>query len=98
MTKQNKYIFVCQGCGHQAPKWMGRCPECGQWNSYIEEISESGERGAVSSNVGRPQVIEDISINNEQRLKTGIIEFDRALRSEEHTSELQSRLHLVCRL
>ena len=79
MTKQNKYIFVCQGCGHQAPKWMGRCPECGQWNSYIEEISESGDRGAVSSNVGRPQVIEDISINNEQRLKTGIIEFDRAL-------------------
>jgi len=79
MTKQNKYIFVCQGCGHQAPKWMGRCPECGQWNSYIEEISESGDRGEVSSSVGRPQVIEDISINNEQRLKTGIIEFDRTL-------------------
>jgi DNA repair protein RadA/Sms len=79
MTKQNKYIFVCQSCGHQTPKWMGRCPECGQWNSLIEEISEPRDRDGVSSNVGRPQVIDNISIDSEYRLKTGIMEFDRTL-------------------
>jgi DNA repair protein RadA/Sms len=79
MTKQNKYIFVCQSCGHQAPKWMGRCSECGQWNSFIEEISEPRDRDGVSSNVGRPQVIDNISIDSEYRIKTGIMEFDRTL-------------------
>jgi DNA repair protein RadA/Sms len=58
---------------------MGRCPECGQWNSFIEEISEPRDRDGVSSNVGRPQVIDNISIDSEYRLKTGIMEFDRTL-------------------
>jgi DNA repair protein RadA/Sms len=58
---------------------MGRCPECGQWNSFIEEISEPRDRDGVSSNVGRPQVIDNISIDSEYRIKTGIMEFDRTL-------------------
>jgi DNA repair protein RadA/Sms len=58
---------------------MGKCPECGQWNSFIEEISEPTDRDRVSSNMGRPQVIDNISIDSEYRLKTGIMEFDRAL-------------------
>jgi DNA repair protein RadA/Sms len=58
---------------------MGRCTECGQWNSFIEEISEPRDRDGVSSNVGRPQVIDNISIDSEYRLKTGIMEFDRTL-------------------
>ncbi len=58
---------------------MGRCPECGQWNSFIEEISEPRDRDGVSSNVGRPQAIDNISIDSEYRLKTGIMEFDRTL-------------------
>lgn len=58
---------------------MGRCTECGQWNSFIEEISEPRDRDGVSSNVGRPQVIDNISIDSEYRIKTGIMEFDRTL-------------------
>jgi DNA repair protein RadA/Sms len=74
-----KYIYVCQSCGHQTLKWMGRCPECGQWNSFIEECPEPENRSRLSSNMGRPQIINSISIDPEHRLKTGIIEFDRAL-------------------
>ena len=79
MTKQSKDIFVCQSCGQQSPKWMGRCPECGQWNSFTEEIPEPENRAGLSSRMGRPQVINAISIDPKHRLKTGIIEFDRAL-------------------
>jgi len=79
MTKQSKYIFVCQSCGHQSPKWMGRCPECGQWNSFAEEIPEPENRIGISYSMGRPQTINSISIDPRHRFKTGILEFDYAL-------------------
>ncbi|MFC1868565.1 DNA repair protein RadA [Thermodesulfobacteriota bacterium] len=79
MTKQNKYIFVCQGCGYQTPKWMGRCPDCGQWSTFVEEIPESGSRSGPSSAMSQPQTIDSISIDPKHRLRTGIAEFDRAL-------------------
>jgi DNA repair protein RadA/Sms len=80
MAKQAKYIFVCQNCGYQALKWMGRCPDCSKWNSFVEEIHEpvAGRKGAPSS-AGTPQPIDAISIDPEPRLITGILEFDRAL-------------------
>ena len=70
---------MCQSCGHQAPKWMGRCPDCGQWNCLVEEVQESGDRKGMPSIMTQPQTIDSISIDPEHRLKTGIIEFDRAL-------------------
>jgi DNA repair protein RadA/Sms len=80
MTKQPKYIFVCQNCGYQALKWMGRCPDCNQWNSLIEEIHEpTANRTGTSSSIGLPQSIDSISVDPEPRLITGIVEFDRAL-------------------
>ena len=79
MAKQNRYIFVCQNCGRQAPKWIGRCPDCGQWNTFVEDIPESGIRSGVSSKLARPQTIDSISIDQEHRLKTRIAEFDRVL-------------------
>jgi len=39
--KSPKVVFVCQECGAQAPKWMGRCAECGAWNSFVEERAET---------------------------------------------------------
>ena len=39
--KSPKVVFVCQECGAQAPKWMGRCAECGAWNSLVEERAET---------------------------------------------------------
>lgn len=79
MAKQNKLIFVCQSCGYQTSKWLGRCPDCGQWNSFVEEITASGKKPGVPSSMGAPQRIDAISLDPEMRLKTGVEEFDRTL-------------------
>jgi DNA repair protein RadA/Sms len=79
MGKQNKYIFVCQNCGYQSLKWVGRCPECNQWNTFAEEIPVQEKRPVMSSSMGEPQMINSISIDLEHRFKTGIGEFDRTL-------------------
>ena len=47
MTKSAKTVFVCQECGSQSPKWLGRCAECGAWNSVVEERSQ--EAGGAPS-------------------------------------------------
>jgi DNA repair protein RadA/Sms len=80
MAKLNKIIFACQSCGYQSPKWMGRCPDCGQWNSLVEERSESStKKRGVSSRGNEPQTIDAISLDPELRLRTGLLEFDRTL-------------------
>ena len=40
-----KTVFSCQSCGAQSPKWIGKCPSCGEWNSYVEEIISKGNKG-----------------------------------------------------
>lgn len=79
MTKQDKSIYVCQSCGYQTLKWMGRCPDCGQWNSIIEELLKSDRKKSRSSVISQPESINAISLAPEMRLKTGIAEFDRTL-------------------
>ena len=79
MTKQKKPIYVCQSCGYQAVKWLGRCPDCGEWNSMVEELVKSERKGKTSSAMSQPQTIDAISLAPEMRLKTGMIEFDRTL-------------------
>ena len=79
MTKAPKFLFVCQSCGYQTPKWLGRCPDCGQWNSFVEEVTQRGTKGLPSFVMGRPQPIDSISLDPEMRLQTGLQEFDRTL-------------------
>ena len=79
MTKQKKPIYVCQSCGYQAVKWLGRCPDCGEWNSMVEEPVTSERKGKTSSAMSQPQTIDAISLAPEMRLKTGMVEFDRTL-------------------
>jgi DNA repair protein RadA/Sms len=79
MTKGPKFLFVCQSCGHQTPKWMGRCPDCGQWNSFVEEATQRGTKGLPSFVMGQPQSIDSICLDPEMRLKTSLQEFDRTL-------------------
>jgi len=79
MKKQKKPIYVCQSCGYQAVKWLGRCPDCGEWNSMVEEIVKSERKGKTSSAMSQPQTIDAISLAPEMRLKTGMVEFDRTL-------------------
>ena len=75
-------IFICQECGHQIPKWMGRCPECMAWNSFAEEALRQqsalrNSRRSPDSSTLTP--ITEVQSIVENRLTTGIREFDRVL-------------------
>jgi DNA repair protein RadA/Sms len=74
-------VFVCQSCGYKAPKWLGKCPDCGAWNSFVEEPTVTGrlERGRGQRHVEAPQRIDTIVLDKEMRHKTGLSEFDRTL-------------------
>jgi len=76
-----KTIFICQNCGYKAPKWLGRCPDCGTWNSLVEELTErdNRDRGKRGSFLDRPQRIDTVPLDKEGRDKTGMSEFDRTL-------------------
>src|ERR1700741_971882 len=81
-----KSVFVCQECGAQSPKWLGRCADCGAWNSLVEErAAESGgapptgHRYALAGAAGSARLYEEIELAQHARLSTGIGEFDRVL-------------------
>ncbi|MFH1983453.1 MAG: DNA repair protein RadA [Pseudomonadota bacterium] len=81
--KSLKTVFVCQSCGYQAPRWMGKCPDCDQWDSLVEERSESGTgKGGARAGISlkaMPVPIDTVVVDAEFRLMTGIAEFDRVL-------------------
>jgi len=82
MAKQ-KTVFFCTNCGNETPKWMGRCPGCGAFNTMEEHIEKpiAAGKGKVAS-VGvsrRPQRIQEVSSNGEIRFSTGMGELDRVL-------------------
>jgi len=80
MGRVKDTVFICENCGYQTPKWMGRCPGCGQWNSMVEKVIERGkEKVRIDRVVTSPQSINNISVDYEVRIKTDIEEFDRAL-------------------
>ena len=74
--------YVCQQCGYNSPKWLGRCPDCDQWNTFTEEITakpSAGARNNVSAGYNPPRPITEIVIGEHHRHATGIGEFDRVL-------------------
>ena len=77
-----KIIYSCQSCGYQSPKWLGRCPDCNQWNSLVEERQErvSHPRGELSfGSKEDPSPIHEIVTTKDTRVLSGIGEFDRVL-------------------
>ena len=78
---KTRSIFICQECGHQVSKWLGKCPECNSWNSFSEERqmqpSSSKSRNNIESPV--PLTITEVQPVQENRMMTGIGEFDRVL-------------------
>jgi DNA repair protein RadA/Sms len=86
MAKRPSTVFVCQECGAQSPKWLGRCADCGAWNALVEErVADSagssavGHRYASASGASLAQLYADIDIEQHARISTGIDEFDRVL-------------------
>lgn len=79
---KNKTIFSCQNCGAQRPKWEGRCPECGAWNSLVEEVpfDETKDRGWLSNNSeGLSSLSDKVVSTPAQRIGTSYLELDRVL-------------------
>ena len=80
-----KSKYVCQNCGYENPKWLGKCPECLQWNTFVEEIEEKmtpRQESLVkqaSRSTSRPVSINSIAPKREERFSTGIPELDRVL-------------------
>lgn len=81
MAKTKTYFF-CSECGYQSSTWLGKCPECGKWNTFTEEVvkAESGKRKVESRQLqSAPKRIQDISTSETVRIATGCSEFDRVL-------------------
>ena len=82
---KTKTVFYCTECGNETPKWMGRCPGCGAYNTMQEHIEKPAMPGkAKSSPVGlsrRPTAIREVDCNSEIRFSTGMGELDRVLGS-----------------
>jgi DNA repair protein RadA/Sms len=77
-----KTIFQCQTCGYGSPKWIGKCPDCGSWNSFVEERTSQSSKGiSALHSFGKPEAVslDTIKSRDEQRNSTGIGEFDRVL-------------------
>jgi len=77
-----KTVFTCQECGYQTPKWLGKCPDCNQWNSFSEEESIKPSKSAPKSIAGRetkPKTISEVELETFERYHTGISEFDRVM-------------------
>ena len=88
MAKGKKSIFFCQNCGHEESKWLGQCPACGEWNTFVEERIDSGvtKGTAAASRAVRDSVREakvmpltEVTANDDERCETGIRELDRVL-------------------
>ncbi|MFY9611778.1 MAG: DNA repair protein RadA [Blastocatellia bacterium] len=80
-----RQVFVCQQCGSQQPKWMGKCPDCGEWNSFAEEKDAAGgseasaRGGSFRMREATPLAYNEIESQQDSRQTSGISEFDRVL-------------------
>ncbi|MDE6156416.1 MAG: DNA repair protein RadA, partial [Eubacterium sp.] len=77
-----KSIYVCSECGYESPKWFGKCPGCGEWNTMNEELPNStplGKTKGFASAISQVMALGDITEDVEKRISTGNKEFDRVL-------------------
>ncbi len=76
--KKTKIIFSCSECGYESSKWLGRCPDCGEWQTFVEKqsLTTKGKLGIAASH---PVPINQASEDNVSRLSTGLAELDRVL-------------------
>ncbi|HTP05426.1 MAG TPA: DNA repair protein RadA [Nitrospirota bacterium] len=80
-ASKTKTVYVCQSCGMQSPRWMGKCPDCGQWNTMVEERVEKPKDIGSSKRHGgsEPLALNEIQARDEDRFVTRINELDRVL-------------------
>jgi DNA repair protein RadA/Sms len=77
-----KSAYFCQSCGHESPKWLGKCPSCQAWNTFVEEVVQKEDKqsfGVGSNRVAKPILVESIELDNEQRIVLTDQELNRVL-------------------
>ena len=80
MAKGKKTVFFCQNCGYESVKWMGQCPGCQQWNTFVEEsVTEASSGKKQQRSRKQPVSLAEIQTEKEERTATGIGELDRVL-------------------
>ena len=83
MLKNKKTVYFCQECGYESAKWMGQCPACKAWNTFVEETvsSKKSSSGNIKTTQKKtePVVLKDISLSSDERQSCGIGELDRVL-------------------
>jgi DNA repair protein RadA/Sms len=84
-AKKIKTVFVCQSCGYESAKWLGRCPGCSNWNTFVEEkqiesnLSDSQNFRQLTGFSSGTFALNDVSVKSFERVKTGISEFDNMI-------------------
>jgi len=81
---KKKTAYVCQDCGYDTAKWLGRCPGCGAWNTMVEEVIMPERKAGLSlglSTSAQPESIENVTVDDMPRFLTGSGELDRVLGS-----------------
>ena len=85
MAKGKKTVFFCQNCGHEESKWLGQCPACKEWNTFVEEkvtVPKAGNAsalGPVGGAAPQPVLLTSVDTDDDERIRTGIGELDRVL-------------------
>ena len=82
MAKAKTNVYFCQECGYESAKWMGQCPGCRAWNSFVEEpvVKAAGKSSAKSAGkASKPMTLEEIETSETERFSSGMAEFDRVL-------------------
>lgn len=79
---KSKTVYFCSNCGHESPKWLGKCPGCGEWNSFVEEkvvTGKSAKSAKRKEEAAKPVKLADITQGEESRIKMPSSEFNRVL-------------------
>ena len=82
IKRKIRSAFFCQNCGHQSPKWLGKCPQCGEWNTFVEEIINNDNNVSSSfksKRTNKPVLVSDIDYSQEERIVTKDSELNRVL-------------------
>ena len=81
--RKSSTAFFCQSCGYESSKWMGQCPGCKEWNTFVEETVVTGSKGSSAAgkhqSAKEPAVLSAVSIQEEDRVSTHVAELDRVL-------------------
>lgn len=83
MAKKQKVMFMCNNCGYESAKYLGKCPACGEWDTFVEEKisneTDSRNRISLSNQIAKAQTIKNVKIEQTGRIKTKLLEFNRVL-------------------